>query len=257
MADLDSARVEDVQAFFRQYYAPNNAVLTVVGDFDPAGARALIQQYFGDIARAEAPAPIACQPRFGAGARRVEMTDEKANLPLVGLIYRVPPVNDADAPALELLSSILAGGQSSRLNLRLVRQERAAMQAFGMPDLRRSAGLLMFAAIDNQGVPAARVEQLLNEEIDKVRNDSIPQSELAKVQNQYRARVVRQRQTSMGVAEALQGALWFDGSLESVNTDVQRHRSVTTADLHRVAQRYLAPENRLTLVVNPPAQGGN
>jgi predicted Zn-dependent peptidase len=257
MADLDSARVEDVQAFFRQYYAPNNAALAVVGDFDPVQARALIQQYFGDIPRAEAAGSITCQPRFGAGARRVEMTDEKANLPLVGLIYRVPPVNDADAPALELLSSILAGGQSSRLNLRLVRQERAAMQAFGMPDLRRSAGLLMFAAINNQGVPAARVEQLLNEEIDRVRNDSIPQSELAKVQNQYRARVVRQRQTSMGVAEALQGALWFDGSLESVNTDVQRHLSVTTADLHRVAQRYLAPENRLTLVVNPPAQGGN
>ncbi len=259
MADLDSARVEDVQAFFRQYYAPNNAVLAVVGDFDPAEARALIQQYFGDIPRAEAAAPVQCQPRYGAGARRLEMTDDKANLPLVAFLYRVPPVNDADAPAIELLMSILAGGQSSRLNLRLVRAERAAMQAFGYPDLRRVGGLLIFGAIDNQGVPTARVEQLLGEELDKVRNDSIPQAELAKVQNQYRAGVVRQRQTAMGVAEALQGALWFDGSLEAANTDLQRHLAVTTADLRRVAQRYLAPENRLTLIVNPPArpQGGN
>ncbi len=258
MADLDSARVEDVQAFFRQFYAPNNAVLAVVGDFDPAEARGLIQQYFGDIPRAEAAAPVSCQARYGTGARRLEMTDDKANLPLVAFLYRVPPQNDADAPALELLSSILAGGQSSRLNLRLVRGERAAMQAFGFPDLRRTAGLLMFAAIDNQGVPSARVEQLLGEEIDRVRNDSIPQAELAKAKNQYRAGVVRQRQTSMGVAEALHSALWFDGSLESANTEIERHLAVTTADLRRVAQRYLAPENRLTLIVNPPAQqGGN
>jgi len=259
MTDLDSARVEDVQAFFRQFYAPNNAVLAVVGDFDPAEVRQLVQRYYGDIPRAEAAAPVTCQARYGSGARRFEMTDDKANLPLVALLYRVPQKNDPDAPALDLLSTILAGGESSRLNLRLVRQEQAAMQAFGYTDLRRSAGLLMVAAVDNQGVAASRVEQLLNEEVDKVRNDSIPQAELTKAQNQYRAAVVRQRQTSMGVAEALQSALWFDGSLEDANADVQRYLAVTTADLHRVAQRYLAPENRLTLVVNPPAQrqGGN
>jgi zinc protease len=259
MADLDSARVEDVQAFFNQFYAPNNAVLTVVGDFDPAEARQLVQQYYGDIPRAAAAEPVRCEVRYGSGARRLEMTDANANLPLVALIYKAAAQNDADAPALELLSTILAGGESSRLNLRLVRQERAAMQSFGFPDLRRSAGLVMFAAVDNQGVPAARVDQLLNEEIDKVRNDTIPQAELTKAQNQYRAGVVRQRQTAMGVAEALQGALWFEGSLDAANTDIQRHLAVTTADLRRVAQRYLAPENRLTLIVNPPAQpqGGN
>ena len=258
MADLDSARVEDVQAFFHRFYAPNNAVLAVVGDFDPAEARRLIEQYYGDIPRAEASAPVECQARYNAGARRLEMTDDKANLPLVAFLFRVPPQNDADAPALELLMNILSGGQSSRLNLRLVREERAAMQAFGFPDLRRSAGLLIFGAVDNQGVPTSRVEQLMAEEIEKVRSDTIPQAELTKAQNQYRAATVRQRQTAMGVAEALQSALWFDGSLEAANTDIQRHLAVTTADLHRVAQRYLAPDNRLTLVVNPPAQqGGN
>jgi len=256
MADLDSAKVEDVQAFFRQFYAPNNAVLTIVGDFDAAEARALVQQYYGDIPRAEAAAPLQCRMQFGTGSRRLEMTDDKANLPLVALIYKAAAVNDADAPALELLTTILGQGESSRLNLRLVRQERAAVQSFGFGDLRRSAGLVMLAAIDNQGIPTARVEQLLNDEVDKVRNDTIAQAELSKAQNQYRAGVVRQRQTSMGVAEALQSALWFDGSLDAANTDIQRHLAVTTADLRRVAQRYLTPENRLTLIVNPPAQNG-
>ena len=258
MADLDSARVEDVQAFFNQYYAPNNAVLTIVGDFDPAEARRLVQQYYGDIPRAGDPPAVRCDVRFAPGTRRLEMTDDNANLPLVGLLYRVPAISDADGPALEMLGSILSDGESSRLNRRLVREERAAMQAAGFTDLRRSAGLLFFLAINNQGVETARIERLLNEEVDRVRNDSIPQAELTKAHNQYRAGVVRQRQTAMGIAEALQGALWFMGSLDAVNSDVQRRLAVTTADLRRVAQRYLTPENRLTVIANPPAgRGGN
>jgi predicted Zn-dependent peptidase len=257
MADLDSARVEDVQAFFRQYYAPNNAVLTVAGDFDAAEARRLIQQYYGDIPRAAEVVAPTCEMRFGTGARRFEMTDSNANLPLVAVVYKAPAVNHADAPALELLTSILSDGQSGRLNLRLVRGERAAMQSGGFGDLRRQAGVLIFYGINNQGIATARMEQLLGEEIDRVRNDSIPQAELTKAQNQYRAGAIRQLQTGMGVAETLQNALWYLGSLEAANQDVQNHLAVTTADLRRVAQRYLAPENRLTVIVNPPARGGN
>ena len=258
MADLDSARVEDVQAFFHQYYAPNNAVLTIVGDFDPAEARRLVQQYYGDIPQAADVAPVRCDVGAATGSRRLEVSDPNANLPLVALVYKTPAVSDADGPALELLGSILADGESSRLNRRLVREERAAMQAGGFTDLRRRAGLLMFIAINNQGVETSRVERLLNEEIDRVRNDTVPQAELTKAQNQYRAGVVRQRQTAMGVAEALQNALWFDGSLDAANTAIQRRLAVTTADLRRVAQRFLAPENRLTAIINPPAaRGGN
>jgi zinc protease len=257
MADLDSARVEDVQAFFHQYYAPNNAVLTVVGDFDAAEARQLIAQYYGDIPRVADPPAAACEMRFGTGARRYEMTDDNANLPLVALVYKAPAVSHADAPALELLTSILSDGESGRLNLRLVRGERAALQSGGFSDLRRLAGILIFYAIDNQGVEPARVERLLNEELDRVRNDSIPQAELTKAQNQFRAGAIRRLQTGMGVAETLQNALWYQGSLEEANQDLQRYLAVTTADLHRVAQRYLTPENRLTVIVNPPARGGN
>jgi zinc protease len=246
-----------VQAFFRTYYAPNNAVLTVAGDFDAAQARRLIQRYYGDIPRvADAPAPT-CQMQFGTGARRVEMTDNNANLPLVAVVYKAPAVSHEDAPALELLTSILADGESGRLNLRLVRGERAAMQSGGFGDLRRSAGIVIFYAINNQGVETARVERLLGEEIERIRTDSIPQAELTKAQNQYRAGAIRQLQTGMGVAETLQNALWNLGSLEAANQDVQRHLAVTTNDLHRAALRYLAPENRLTVIVNPPARGGN
>ena len=257
MTDLESALVEDVQAFFNQYYTPNNAVLTVAGDFDPAEARRLIQQYYGDLPRAADPPPVRCEVRYGAGARRMEVADSNANLPAVALAYAVPASSHADGPALEMLSSILGNGESSRLNRRLVREERAAMQAAAAADLRRVAGVMFLFALPNQGVDVSRIERLLVEESDRLRNDSIPLAELRKAQNQYRAATVRQRQTAMGVAEALQGALWYDGSLDAVNQDVQRRLAVTPEDLRRVAQRYLTPENRLTVVINPVARGGN
>jgi len=256
MADLDSARLEDVQAFFQQYYAPNDAVIAVVGDFDPAEARRLIERYYGDIPRVEDPAPVRCE---GASRlpRRVDVTDNNANLPLVLFGYRVPSVSDADAPALSLLTSILTSGESSRLNLRLVRQERAAVAAQGFPFLQRAAGLILVFAVANQGVQPPRVEQLLNEEVDRVRNDSIPESELAKAKNQYRAGAIRSRQTTQGVAEELQTALRMYGNLDAANTEIDRYMAVTTADLRRVAQRYFGPDNRLTVIVNPPARGGS
>jgi zinc protease len=256
MADLDSAKVEDVQQFFHAYYAPNNAVLTVAGDFDPVEARRLIGQYYGDIPRVATAPAVTCAYGYGTGSRRMEVTDNNANLPLVAFIYKAPPDSAADAPALELLASILGDGESSRLNRRLVREERAAVNAGDFADFRRRSGAMLLLAIDNQGVATSRVEQLLNEEVDKVRDDTIPQAELTKAQNQYRAAAIRSRQTTMGVAEALQHALWFDGSLAAANEDVQRHLAVTTADLTRVARKYLAPENRLTLIVNPPAGRG-
>ena len=256
MADLDSAKVEDVQAFFNLYYAPNNAVLTVVGDFDPAQARQLIQQYYGDIPKVNAPAQVSCDYRYGTGARHLEVTDNNANLPLVGFVYRAPRQRDADTPALDLLMSVLGNGESSRLNRSLVRESRAAVTSAGFNRSNRESGVVIVYAIDNQGVAPGRVDSLLSAMVEQVRNDTVTAQELTKAKNQYRSDAIRSRQTTMGVAEALQSALWYDGALGEVNEDVAKHLAVTAADLQRVARRYLDPANRVVLIVNPPAKSG-
>jgi predicted Zn-dependent peptidase len=257
MADLDSARLTDVQAFFDQYYKPGNAVLTVVGDFDETEARGLIEQYFAGIPAGSAVPAVDCRPRYNVGPRHSDVTDPNATLPMVLMVYNGPPANAADAPALDLLTTILGDGQSSRFNQRLVRQEQAALQVqsgwLGM----RMAGALINLALANQGQSPARIETLLNEEVERVRTDTVTTEELSKARNLYRAEAIRSRQTTMGVAETLQGALWMNGDLEAANTDWQAYQRVTVADLHRVARQYFAPENRLTLIINPPARGAN
>jgi len=255
-ADLNAATVDEVRSFHSEYYAPNNAVLAVVGDFNPAQARRLIQQYFGDIPRVPAPPAVSCVYRYGTGAKQLTVTDSNATLPAVVLIYTAPPQRDSDTPALDLLASVLATGESSRLNRSLVRDARAAVTTGGGSNSYREAGVAIFLAIDNQGVPAQRVDSLLNAVIDQVRNDTVSTAELTKVKNQYRSDAIRSRQTTMGVAEALQSALWFDGSPGAANEDVARHLAVTAADLQRVARKYLDPANQLVLIVNPPAKSG-
>ena len=256
MADLDSAKVEDVQAFFNLYYAPNNAVLTVVGDFAPAEARRLIQQYYGDIPKVSPASPVSCSYRYGTGERHMEVTDNNANLPLVGFVYRVPPERDADTPALDLLLSVLGNGESSRLNRALVRQSQAALTSAAFNRANRESGVVIAYAIDNQGVAPTRVDSLLNAIVEQVRTDTVTTAELVKAKNQYRSDAIRSRQTTMGVAEALQNALWYGGALGEVNEDVAKHLAITAADLQRVARRYLDPANRLVLIVNPPASKG-
>ena len=256
MADLDSAKTEDVQAFFRQHYAPNTATLTLVGDFAAADARRLIEQYFGDIPRGPAVPGVDCRMSFGPGARRHHWEDPLATLPAVIVAYRTPAHADADTPALALLSIVMGGGESSRLNRSLVRQTQAALGAFTQSSSRRGPGLFAAIAVANQGVSADTLEAQLAAQVARVRDSLVTDEELTKAQNDFRAGNIFGLQTTMAVAERLQHYAHDHASVDDMYTDLDRYMTATAADLQRVARQYLVPENAVAIVVVPKTGGG-
>jgi len=253
MDDLNAAKLEDVQAFFDTYYVPNNATLVVTGDFVPAEAKRLISTYFGGIAKKADPPPVACEQAFNTGEQRRAVTDDKANLPAVLLLYRIPAYQSADAPALSFLSTILGSGESSRLNRAVVRDAKAAVGVQTLAGLGPRRGPNVFAAlgIANQGVAPDSVEKLLRQQIADIVANGVTEAELAKAKNAYRAGRISELQTSMGRAEAIHTADMFLGDPKAVNADLDRHMAVTIADIKRVAAQYLRADNSVITLIKP------
>jgi zinc protease len=262
MADLDSAQTAEAQAFFRQYYVPNNATLVVTGDFDPAEAQRLVRAWFSDIPRGPAPPPAqTCAPRFNTGGPLRHVHDPRAPLPLVLHAYPVPAYAERDFPPIALLASVLGQGSSSRLNLALVRGSRSAAGtiamlggsasgATGRPSPRRGPQVLLVGAVANQGVAPDSIHAQLRAEMDRIARDGVTDEELRKARNTYRAAAITGRQHPLFMAEDIQLATLFLGSPEAVNTDLARFQAVTADDVRRAAAQYLRAENALAQVIS-------
>jgi zinc protease len=251
MDDLNAAVVSDVQQFFDLYYKPNNATIAVVGDFDPAQAKELITQYFADIPRGEDPPPVSCSYSYDPGAQTREWQDEHANLPAVLVAYRVPPHSDPDTRPLELLGTILGGGESSRLNRSMVREQKTALQAGMQQNSRRGPGMIVAVAIANQGVEAATLQQQLTEQVARVVDEGVTDQELEKAKNDFRASFIFGSQTTMEIAERLLHYAHYHNSMDEIRTDLDEYMKVTADDIERVAAKYLVPENSFSIVIVP------
>jgi predicted Zn-dependent peptidase len=259
MDDLNAAQLSDVKSFFDTYYAPNNATLVVVGDFRPLELRRYVNQYFSEIPRHTAPPPVSCTGRVSPGVGRREVTDAHANLPAVLRIYRAPPHADPDTRALELLNVILGQGESSRLNVAVVRRDQAALgtQVVMNPfESRRGPGVLLVLAIANQGVDPLKLDTLVTAQLDSIRVAGVTQEELAKAKNTFRAGFVHTRETTLGKAEELHHYDMFHSSLADINTDLEHVLAVTAEDVRRAAAKYLDPANAVVIIVKPAAAGG-
>lgn len=251
MDDLNAAQVQDVQAFFDLYYAPENATLVVVGDFDPDATQDLIRDYFGDIPVGAAPPPVQCEVPLGTQAIRKTWEDPLANLPMVIIAHRVPAHEVADTRALQILANILGQGESSRLNLALVREKKTALVAASQIDSRRYAGQFLTLGITNQGTSAEELADQLQAEIARIVESGVSRDELEKAKNSYRHGDIFGRQTTMQVAQSIQHYAHFHESLDDIYTDLDGYMRVTADDIRRVARKYLTPENSMTLLVVP------
>ncbi len=255
MEDLNAASVDDVATFFKTYYAPNNAVLSIVGDFDTKKTMTLIEKYFGTIARQPQPKrPDLVEPPHTA-ERRSTIDDALARLAQVDIAYVTPAAGSADFDALDVVSWVLSNGRSARLNQVVVREKQLAVFASaGNPD-KRGPGLFQVSAQVAPGKNPADVEAALLDEIEKVKNGPIHDWEIEKAHNNgVRQQAAALTSTLQRAIQLGEYALFYDNP-NMVNTRAQNYMKITAADVQRVAKKYLTKENRSVVTTMPPKPG--
>ena len=253
MEDLDAASVEDVSAFFRTWYAPNNAVLTVVGDVDPDAIRRWTEQYFGGIpANPSIPelGDLSLPPILGKERR--ETVHDKVPLPRVYLGFRAPKFGDERLDALDIAAQILAGGKGSRLHRRLVRDERIAQDIALVPlGFVGGASIVAGWATVRPGVTVERVETALHEELERLGRETITDDELA------RARALIETEELGGLSRveeradrlSMYATLFDDPDL--INQMLPRYLAVTAEQIRSVAADVFRVDNRVVLTYLP------
>jgi zinc protease len=249
MEDLSAATLEDVQNFFRTYYAPNNATLAIVGDFDVAETKALIERYFGDIPRGPEPPAQVKPPAVVLQQDTFLVLEDRVQLPRVYYTWPSVEAFHKDDAALTILSSILAEGKNSRLYKTLVYDLQVAQNVIAYQGGSKLAGAFQIIVTPKPGQAPMKIDSIVRQEIAKVIQEGITERELARVQNSLRLNFLMQLQSAERRADLFNTYNFYVGTPDYVQQDFARYGSVTTSDVQRVAQTYLGkPKVVLTVV---------
>jgi predicted Zn-dependent peptidase len=256
MEDLDAASLEDVSGFFRTYYAPNNAVLAIVGDLDPVQVRGWVEKYFGEIPANPAIPPLgdmSLPATLGAESR--EVVEERVPLPRHFFGFRAPVMGDPRFDALEVASQILAGGKGSRLYRRLVRDDQIAQDvSFFSLGLIGGASIVAGQVTVRPGVDPEVVERAFEEELERLGREPVTDDELARARaliETYELEAL-QRVDERADRLAMYATLLDDPDM--INRQIGRYLAVTAADIQEAAAAVLRPDNRVVLTYMPSAE---
>jgi len=241
-----------VQAFFRRYYAPNNASLTIVGDFDPDQTKAWIERYFGDIPAGPPivrpdPAPVTLN-----GGRRI-MLEDRVQLPRVTIAWVTPPFFASGDADLDFAGSILAGGRSSRLYQRLIYQDRIAQSVSAVQASRPLGSQFTITVTALPGVELSRIVAIVDEEIARLRDEPPSGRDVQAALNNFEAGFIQGMQTALGRADQINMYATYAGDPAFIERDFARYVAVTPASVQQVVQRYLTGD-RVILSVVPEGQ---
>ena len=273
---IDQATLEEFREFYKTYYLPNNATLVLSGDFDPEKVKGEVAAYFGPIPRG--PDPV--RPNIFRDLRRDKIVRknpvpdsdayilrppsepktvnvDKQNTPLPASLHAWLAPQETDVPdayAVEMLTNILANGRSSRLYRRLVDTEQAAVEASAFPYLLEDAGMVGVFAVGNRGITLERLDTLIDEEVNKVRQDGVTEEEFQKARNQKEAEIASSYGTVLARAEGLAHYHVYFHRTDLVNTELDDYLKVTRDDLKRVANKYFIPEGTDILHYPVPTQ---
>ena len=255
MEHLDAATLEEFMAFNQKYYLPNNATLTVAGDLDIPQTKKWIEEYFGSIPRGpeivrEFPKESPIQETIKA-----EAYDPNIQIPAIFLAYRTPERNSRDARVLDVISTYLSQGKSSKLYKKLVDDQKMSLQvaAFNMNNEDYSTYVILSLPLGETQLQTLITE--IDEEVEKIQKELISEKDYQKLQNQFESEFVNSNSTIEGIANSLaEYYTFYGGDTDLINKELDLYKSITREDIRNVAQKYLNPNQRLELHYLPEAQ---
>jgi zinc protease len=249
MSDLSAASLADVQNFFKTYYAPNNATLTIAGDFDPPTVKKLVAQYFGSIPRGPEVKRRLSVPAVVIRRDTFLVLEDKVQLPRLFYTWHSVKGFSKDDAALDILAQIVANDKNSRLYKKLVYDLQVAQNVSAFQDGSRLDGKFQIDVTPKPGQKVADIDRIVQAEIANVINTGVTPRELQRAQNLYKASFLNRLASVLGKAEVLNSYNYFVGNPEYVQQDAARYDRVSAADVQRVAKTYLGrPKIVLTVV---------
>jgi zinc protease len=248
---IERATIDDFRNFYNSFYQPNNGTLVIVGDIDVNETKQYVNDYFGIYPKGNVgePPPFKLEPM--KGEIREQIVDDKAQLPAVFVAYRGPKIGEDDFYPMQLLTSVLASGESSRLYQRLVDKDELAIQSSIFPLTLEKAGIILLYGIPNVGINPKEMEEVMFDEIEKIVKNGITDEELEKVKNQQEAQFVNDKKDVLGKARSLADYNDLYGDPGMINKELDKYMSVTKEDIIRVAKKYLETKNRVILTYVP------
>lgn len=247
MEHLDAATLEEFQTFNKKFYIPNNAVLVVAGDFDPAQAKTWIKDYFGAIQKGT---PVTRQKFEEAPITqtlKATWQDPNIQIPMMVATYRTPSMKTRDARILDMISSYLSDGKSSKLYKKVVDDKKKALQIGAFNYSQEDYGMyILYGMPMGQNTTESLLKEV-DEEIVKLQSDLISEKDFQKLQNKFENQYVNSNASVEGIAENLASFYLLYGDVNLINTEIDIYRSITREEIREAAKKYLNPNQRLIL----------
>ena len=257
MDHLDAATLEEFQAFNKKYYVPNNATLVVAGDIDKASIKKMIQDYFGPIPRGEDIPRSYPKEDPITEVIKGKAYDANIQIPAILAAYRTPSFLERDAYVLDMISSYLSDGKSSKLYKKLVDEQKQALAVQAVNLSLEDYGLYALFALPLGDVPLSTLLAEMDEEVVKLQNQLISEKDYQKLQNKFENQFVNSNSTIAGIASSLAEYYAYYGDTNLINSEIDIYRSITREEIQNVAKKYLNPNQRLELEYLPKEKESN
>jgi zinc protease len=251
---IDEATIDEFRDFYKTFYVPQNATLVIAGDISLGETKDLVEKYFADIPKSsrEIPRPNVEEPPLGIEIR--DTVYDNIQLPLVLHAYRIPALGTKDYYAIDMLTTLLSSGQSSRLQKVIVDEKQEAINVGAFPFSLEDSGLFIAYGIANQGVAADKLESSIQDEFNKVITEKITEKEFRKLQNQIENSFVSSNSTVAGIAGSLANYHVLYGDTDLINSEIDRYMEVTIDDIQNAAKKYLTENERVVLYYLPKSE---